>query len=116
MAPLARRPLQRMTADAAEPPEMFHRPSDPPEPPPPITGSEHITTLHTEWARAHAEPAETASKMRRLRSRARTMCRESAMARITGSWVTSCEPLMPLPCGVTNFLSGSSASKPASTK
>lgn len=50
-----------------EPPEMFRRPSDPPEPLPPVRGSEAITALHNEWARLHAAPAPAPTLSQRLR-------------------------------------------------
>ena len=73
MASLARRPLQRMTSDRTDPPQMFHRPSDPPEPSPPIRGSDQIVSLHTEWARVHADPAETPTLSGRLRKSVRSI-------------------------------------------
>jgi hypothetical protein len=56
-----------------DPPSMFNRPSDPPEPPLPIRNSDHIVTLHREWARSHREPDETPTLGRRLRRTARTI-------------------------------------------
>jgi hypothetical protein len=46
---------------------MFRRPSDPPELPVPIRGSEAITALHAEWARLHAAPVASGSLVERLR-------------------------------------------------
>lgn len=50
---------------------MFRRPSDPPEPLPPLAGSEHIAGLHSEWARLDATPGAGAPLGARIRQRAR---------------------------------------------
>ena len=57
-----------------EPPTMFRRPSDPPEPPLPLASSDTITTMHTEWARVHAATASTVTMRQRMarKVRART--------------------------------------------
>jgi hypothetical protein len=54
-----------------EAPEMFRRPSDPPEPLPQIRASNPIGTLHTEWARMHSSPPEQTSPGRRLSKKVR---------------------------------------------
>lgn len=52
---------------------MFRRPSDPSDPLPPLRGSDLIVTLHTEWARMHAEPTEGEALGPRLRNRTRSV-------------------------------------------
>ena len=56
-----------------DPPSMFSRPSDPPEPPLPIRNSDHIVILHREWARSHTKPDDTTTLAGRLGKRARTI-------------------------------------------
>jgi hypothetical protein len=54
---------------------MFRRPSDPPEPLPPLRSNEHIVRLHTEWARLHATPADAERPYGRLRAKVRSVTR-----------------------------------------
>jgi hypothetical protein len=63
-----------------EPPVMFRRPSDPPEPLPSLRSNEHIVKLHREWARLHATPAASQAPAARLRAKAR-----SAVSRLLGT-------------------------------
>jgi hypothetical protein len=56
-----------------KPPAMFRRPSDPPEPLPPLRASENIVKLHTEWARLHAAPTEDEALATRLGTKARSI-------------------------------------------
>jgi hypothetical protein len=56
-----------------EPPVMFRRPSDSPEPLPSLRANEHIVKLHTEWARLHATPDAPQAPSARLRAKARTV-------------------------------------------
>ena len=56
-----------------EPPVMFRRPSDSPEPLPSLRANEHIVQLHTEWARLHATPDAPQAPSARLRAKARTV-------------------------------------------
>lgn len=56
-------------------PHMFQRPSDPPEPLPPLRAGEDIGRLHTEWARVHESPGNTDALAGRLRNRASVAAR-----------------------------------------
>jgi ABC-type transporter Mla subunit MlaD len=51
---------------------MFRRPSDPPDPLPPLRASDEVVRLHTEWARVHAASDE-GHALAGLRSRARVV-------------------------------------------
>ncbi len=75
MAPLARRPLPRheRTGMTEEPPAMFRRPPIRPIPSRRSRGSDLIVTLHTEWARMHAEPTEGEALGPRMRNRTRSV-------------------------------------------
>ena len=55
-----------------EPPEMFRRPTDPAEPPPPLRSGDRITALHHEWARMHSG-ADAATVAGRLRNEVRSV-------------------------------------------
>ena len=63
----------REDRSVTEPPAMFRRPTDPPDPLPPIRSSETITGLHAEWARQHAGPAPENTWSNRLRNKARAV-------------------------------------------
>jgi hypothetical protein len=63
----------RARRSVTEPPAMFRRPSDAPEPLVPLRNSAPITTLHAEWARVHAPADARASLRHRLGRRVRAL-------------------------------------------
>lgn len=79
MAAMAREPLEKLTADPphktpgdGDAPSMFSRPTDAPDPLPPLRGSEHVEALHREWQHLNAPAAGAdAEPWRRLGRRAR---------------------------------------------
>lgn len=79
MAAMAREPLEKLTADQpretpedGDAPSMFSRPTDAPDPLPPLRGSEHVQALHRKWQHISATSAgEEAEPWRRLGRRAR---------------------------------------------
>ncbi len=50
-------------------PGMFRRPTDPPDPLPPLRAGETIADMHAEWARLHRESNEASTLADRLRNR-----------------------------------------------
>lgn len=54
----------------SEPPDMFRRPTDPPDPLPLLRAEGSVVEMHREWARMHGDPSPE-SFMHRLRSGAR---------------------------------------------
>jgi hypothetical protein len=61
------------------PPAMFQRPTDPPGPLPALRGVGAVATMHLEWERQFAPPADAAAVGPRLRRRLR-----SAASKIMG--------------------------------
>lgn len=55
------------------PPEMFQRPTDPPDLPAPLCAGDEIGRLHTEWARMHPAAGDTDITAGRLRNRVTTV-------------------------------------------
>jgi hypothetical protein len=53
------------------PPTMFRRPTDPPDPLPPLRETEQLVRLHAEWARLHAPSSDSQSLRSRVGARAR---------------------------------------------
>jgi hypothetical protein len=76
---MAREPLEKLTADPphqtpedGDAPSMFSRPTDAPDPLPPLRGSEHVEALHRQWQNLNAPPAmNEVEPWRRLGRRAR---------------------------------------------
>ncbi len=64
----------------SEPPGMFRRPTDPPEPLQPLRAGGNIVEMHTEWARMHRRSSEAATFAHRLRNKALSL-----RARIAGA-------------------------------
>ena len=78
------------------PPQMFSRPTDAPEPLPPIRSGEHVSALHTQWARRHSQEPATTSSWRRTVRRARARLQRSvggADAELLGDLVRAVDAL-----------------------
>jgi hypothetical protein len=59
------------------PPSMFSRPTDAPEPLPPIRSGAYVSALHSEWARRHGQWADSGPTWRRMARRARSRLQRS---------------------------------------
>jgi hypothetical protein len=65
----------------SEPPGMFRRPTDPPDPLPPLRArGGNVAEMHTEWARMHQSLSVDATVTRRIRKKV-----ESLRSRIGGT-------------------------------